>query len=413
MGVSTAQSDTIKGIILSHLSDLWAFADHDGQLLSQVLVKLSDDSISSRDFRAFCERFQGSEEYFISTLRKLRRMAFPTDASVAALNQHYTDLDVGLFDLKSKYSTTLSEVLSQLSENDIPGLIKDSDVSVAHKVPLIKSFLDINAEDSDNTLEYKKVDIEVRKEHLHPELAPDNNTTLEMEAVEEKSVRSSALKQHLHRMVHSFHSAKTSEERRAVNLELRKLIYQVKVDTPDARLDFSMQDLSGLDLNNLDLASANFSNTKLTQTNLSGSSVVQSNFADAELVGVQFDEDTNLTRANFTGAKLDRAMLSAIIEQARAEELAIYLQHVDLSHQDLSGLDLSDIDFTDASFISADLTDVELDNCNLNGADLTGVKNLPLDTLLDEENKVTTSPSTAGFFASDAKKQEELLSPAG
>lgn len=382
--------------------------------MSRMLVKLSDDSISSRDFRVFCEHFQGSEEYFISTLRKLRRLAFPTDASVAALNQHYNQLDVGVFDIKSKYTTTLSEVVSQLSKDDVPSLIRDTDAHVAHKVPLIKRFLDINTEDDDNTLEYKKIDIEQRHERLNPEVAPSDSELFVLEEQEEKNSKSSVLKQQLHRLVNAFHSEKPSEERRSVNLELRKLVYQAKAQRPDVRLDFSAQDLSNLDLSNLDFAYSNFSGAKLFQTNLSSASVVSSNFADAELVEVCFDDDTQLTKANFTGAKLDRALLSAIIEQARADELAIYLHHVNLSQQDLSGLDFSGIDFSDACFISADLTDVELDNCDLTGADLTDVKNLPINAVLDGENNIrSVKQDLAAHLLADANEHGEELSPVG
>lgn len=405
MSLSDTQRDIIKGLILTHINVLWDFTDQNSELLSKVLIKISDDSISSAEFRKYTEDLKGIEDYFISTLRQLRKLAFPSEDSVAALNEQYTNLKISLFDLKSSYSTIISELLKQLEDGSSHLSLSMEEACVGQKVSLINEFLQINIETVQNTHELKK---EITVESL-----------IKMERIEEqsgmviieesKSEPKNPIIQAIRTLIETYSKAHSHEEKKEVNASLRSLVY--KTNPKEVVLNFSHLNLSDFDLSNLNLHNADFSHAKLNKTNFCGANLANADLSNANMIGCEVDQETHFENNKLAKAKLDRQALEVIAEQARQAEIKISLSQIDASHQDLSGLDLSDLDFTESNFNDSDFTDSDVSDSDFTDADLRGTKNLRLSTAKSELGDVKTETrktASNNFFKDHEPNKAEL-----
>jgi uncharacterized protein YjbI with pentapeptide repeats len=154
-------------------------------------------------------------------------------------------------------------------------------------------------------------------------------------------------------------------------------------------VDWSNQDLQGLDLRFAVLSDANMSNAKLANTDLS-----RSTLTGANLTGSTANNNTNFNRANMTNVLLTNANYTNAT-----------MTQVTLTGATLSGGNFTNVDFTNntvmqnaiainATFSGADLTNANLSGTNFSGSKFTSIITLNADgtvntnnnTLLDNAN---------------------------
>jgi uncharacterized protein YjbI with pentapeptide repeats len=129
--------------------------------------------------------------------------------------------------------------------------------------------------------------------------------------------------------------------------------------------ELSGADLRGADLRNADLTGAIMADTILSDADLSDATLSNAYLSNADL------SEADLSNADLSNAYLSDATLSG------ADLSDAYLSEADLSNADLSnayltGTDLSDTIMTSANLSDADLSDAYLSDADLSNAYLTG-----------------------------------------
>ena len=124
-------------------------------------------------------------------------------------------------------------------------------------------------------------------------------------------------------------------------------------------LNFSKENLSGINLSRVYLNSVNFSGANLSNANLSGSDITCANLMGADL------SNANLSGANLNGANLREANLS------NANLNSAYLSGADLSGANINNADLYSADLHEANFTKSNLCFSNMNKANLDNTDFS------------------------------------------
>jgi Caspase domain/Pentapeptide repeats (8 copies)/NHL repeat len=147
-----------------------------------------------------------------------------------------------------------------------------------------------------------------------------------------------------------------------------KLLHEGKVEefnrmreqNPTVSLNFSSEDLYGVQIAGANLSSANLSRINFTHADLEGANLSGANLFRADLEGA------NLYKANLNKAVLEAANFS------NANLTKANLSNANLSRANLSYANSYSADLQQANLIGADLRGTNLTAANLKGADLRG-----------------------------------------
>lgn len=125
---------------------------------------------------------------------------------------------------------------------------------------------------------------------------------------------------------------------------------------------------TGGDISESTFENANFSNANWTFGNIKDTSFLGANFSKAKLTIYNEITNTDMSKANFEGAYVQR-LIGVKIDGAN-------LNHINTNnfhpyHSDFSSVDLSGYDLSNGDFRSVNLRDAKLINSNLSGSDLT------------------------------------------
>lgn len=125
---------------------------------------------------------------------------------------------------------------------------------------------------------------------------------------------------------------------------------------------------TGGDISASTFEQANFSNANWTFGHIKDTSFIGANFSKAKLTIYNEITNTDMSKANFEGAYVQR-LIGVKIDGAN-------LNHINTNnfhpyHSDFSSVDLSGYDLSNGDFRSINLRDAKLINSNLSGSDLT------------------------------------------
>ena len=166
---------------------------------------------------------------------------------------------------------------------------------------------------------------------------------------------------------------------------------------PDALLNLSDADLSGVDLRGANLKRADLTGTSLRDANLVGANFSEADLTRADLRGAR------LVKADFYTARLFKATFS------EADCSGTYLRRADAIEADFAGANLTKADLVELNLRNGNLAGATLIGTDLSGSRLSGVDmreatlgwtlmgNLDLTQVVGIEQLKHIGPSTVGF----------------